>query len=394
MSIAQVTLATVAIFAGAALLDRLAARLRMPATLFYLLAGFAVSEGLVAYGIDLGIRWYHFNDVVVNVLVPIVVATSVLTLGRKRLVHSIRMLCGTSMWLVCLTIPVTAAVVFFAIDHPTGFPWLAAFVAASCFAATDPGALKPEHETPGVTATSDALEAESTAGDVIAVSAFSILVAGYMKMGAAFDLSALATAIGWSLIGGCAVGTVFGLSGSALTHLLNHRDTSVAVLPLAVTLGAFLFCQNFGVGSGAIAALVTGLILASQSRDANVSSQALVNAIGWCARVLVFVLAGVTVTRFMFVDQWLAMLVAIAAATAARWFVIRLGGTVMGAGGRQLDAEARAQLMFGGGRGCLVLALALSLPLDFEGWYTIQSMAYGLVLFSLIVHPLLLRRDY
>ena len=39
----------------------------------------------------------------------------------------------------------------------------------------------------------------------------------------------------------------------------------------------------------------------------------------------------------------------------------------------------------GGLRGAVTLALALSLPVELEGWWTVQSIAYGVVLFSLFV---------
>jgi CPA1 family monovalent cation:H+ antiporter len=42
-------------------------------------------------------------------------------------------------------------------------------------------------------------------------------------------------------------------------------------------------------------------------------------------------------------------------------------------------------LAWGGVRGTVTLALALSLPLTLDYWYTIQSIAYGVVLFTLFV---------
>lgn len=42
-------------------------------------------------------------------------------------------------------------------------------------------------------------------------------------------------------------------------------------------------------------------------------------------------------------------------------------------------------MTLGGVRGAVTLALALSLPVQLEGWWTVQSFAYGVVLFSLFV---------
>ena len=57
------------------------------------------------------------------------------------------------------------------------------------------------------------------------------------------------------------------------------------------------------------------------------------------------------------------------------------------------------RLMFVGGlRGAVTLALALSLPLELSYWWTVQSIAFGVVLFTLFVQaplmmPLLKRRE-
>lgn len=42
-------------------------------------------------------------------------------------------------------------------------------------------------------------------------------------------------------------------------------------------------------------------------------------------------------------------------------------------------------LTWGGVRGTITLALALSLPLSLDYWHTIQSIAYGVVLVTLFV---------
>ena len=47
-------------------------------------------------------------------------------------------------------------------------------------------------------------------------------------------------------------------------------------------------------------------------------------------------------------------------------------------------------LMWGGIRGAVAIALALSLSTDIPHWYTIQSAVYGVALFSLVVQTPLL----
>ena len=45
----------------------------------------------------------------------------------------------------------------------------------------------------------------------------------------------------------------------------------------------------------------------------------------------------------------------------------------------------QAIIFWGGLRGAVVVALALSIPLELEYWYTVQSIAYGVVLFTLFI---------
>ena len=90
------------------------------------------------------------------------------------------------------------------------------------------------------------------------------------------------------------------------------------------------------------------------------------------------------------------MLIGIAAAILTRSMVVWVAGglTSIIPGHQSVSNAYRLMMSVGGIRGAVTLALALSLPLELEGWWTVQSIAYGVVLFSLfiqapIVEPLL-----
>ena len=51
---------------------------------------------------------------------------------------------------------------------------------------------------------------------------------------------------------------------------------------------------------------------------------------------------------------------------------------------RKLGAFDQGLLLCGGIRGAVAIALALSLSVEIPDWYTIQSMVYGVALFSLV----------
>ena len=89
----------------------------------------------------------------------------------------------------------------------------------------------------------------------------------------------------------------------------------------------------------------------------------------------------------MFTEQWLAIIIGIIAIVIAR--IIMVFGTFpilkILPGVDAVPLRQQVVLAWGGVRGTVTLALALSLPLALDYWYTIQSIAYGVVLFTLFV---------
>jgi len=112
-----------------------------------------------------------------------------------------------------------------------------------------------------------------------------------------------------------------------------------------------------------------------------------------------FLWVGVTITLEMFELRWLAMLIAIAAVLVVRLFSVFVMLPIFNVvSADKVVFKNRILLFWGGTRGAVTVALALSLPIEIEAWWTIQSMAFGVVLFTLFIQaptvPLLLRRLY
>jgi CPA1 family monovalent cation:H+ antiporter len=120
----------------------------------------------------------------------------------------------------------------------------------------------------------------------------------------------------------------------------------------------------------------------------------------YVAEALVFLLMGVTVSLNMFQERWLAMLIGIVAILAAR--AVGVFGTAPLINRlpwvEKIPMGFQQALFIGSLRGAVVLALGLSLPVELPYWWTIQSIAFGVVIFSLFVQaPLvdpLLRRSH
>ena len=112
---------------------------------------------------------------------------------------------------------------------------------------------------------------------------------------------------------------------------------------------------------------------------------------------MLFLLLGITITVDMFTDRWLAMIIAISTVIFIRLLsVYVLLPTISLFSSTKTTVNEKIILSWGGARGAVTAALALSLPIEVEGWWTIQSMAFGVIIFTLFVQaptiPLLLKK--
>jgi CPA1 family monovalent cation:H+ antiporter len=100
-----------------------------------------------------------------------------------------------------------------------------------------------------------------------------------------------------------------------------------------------------------------------------------------------FLLVGVTITAAMFIENWLAILMAIGAILVARAISVFAGAKFISYVPRVEAIPLFDQkLMFLGGlRGAVTLALALALPTELDYWWLVQSIAFGVVVFALFV---------
>jgi Na+:H+ antiporter len=150
----------------------------------------------------------------------------------------------------------------------------------------------------------------------------------------------------------------------------------------------FLIAEDLLHLSGVMAVLASGLMVGVFSRKYKTEmTEKFWDFLAYIAESMIFLLAGITITLSMFADRWLAIIIGIIAILVAR--IIMIFGTFpilkLLPGIDAVPLKQQAVLAWGGVRGTVTLALALSLPLTLEYWYTIQSIAYGVVLFTLFV---------
>ena len=161
---------------------------------------------------------------------------------------------------------------------------------------------------------------------------------------------------------------------------------------LVLAFSSFWISEHLLGVSGVVATLAAGLTIAWRQRKHRSESDIAFaldtwQFLGFCANAMLFFVVGMSITIQMFRDHWPIMLAAILAALISRAVIVFLGAGPISRLPHVQTLNLREQnlLMWGGVRGAVAIALALSLSMDIPHWYEIQSAVYGVALFSLVV---------
>lgn len=388
MPLSSVALLFMAMLLAALLLEPLARLFRLPLSAALVAGGFAGSQILVSMDIDTGLRWFHFHDLVFFVFLPTLIFESAFGMDARLLVRNLVPILLLALPLLLLATVITAALLYAGIGHPQGFPWITALVCGALLAATDPVAVSEcakRLPVPGRLLT--LLEGESLLNDATTIVLFMLLLSAATMPGSETDWMGAGIHFLVLALGGLGIGLIFGLLAALLIRWLDRA----VIVSLLTAYGSYLVAETLLEVSGVMACLGCGLLLHHILLRLKAEQIAPVDVwwkqMGWIANSSLFLLAGATITMAMFEERWLAMLIGIAAAVMVRTAIVWIAGAITTAipGQHTISPAYRLIMSLGGLRGAVTLALALSLPLELEGWWTVQSIAYGVVLFSLFV---------
>ena len=397
--------ATVLLFAAVGLPAIFLARfLRfLPLSAWLVGAGFILGLGVEASGFDTGIRAHNFQDLVFYVLLPILIFEAAYALPHKELLQSLAPILLMATLGLLISMVVTGIGVWYGINHP-GFPFIAALLTGALLAATDPVAVVSQIKDMGAPRPLGVLvEGESLFNDATAIVAFSIVLSLALAGSAELSASAIFVDFLRSFFGGILAGAAVGIAAIFSDRLLGAQ--APAAPPIFVTViaayGGFYLAEHFLHVSGVMAVLVAGLLVSREHQHRRSPSMrqqlhAFWLALSYLFNVAVFVIMGLVITVGMFTERWLAMLIAIAAAFIGRIVAVYLSCWLAAAVFRSpVQRVYQPVLVWSGLRGVVTIALALSLPHDLPYWWTIQSIGFGVVLFTLLVqaptNPLLMR---
>lgn len=370
----------------------LAERWRLPYAAVLVLTGFIGSKLLLAFDIDTGIRHDSFRTLIFDVFLPLLIFEAAFKIDALLLRRNLFVILMLSIPVMLLSIAVTAILVYYGIGSPEGFPWIAAFLTGAVLAATDASPVTMWFAKRGVPKRLRILmDGEDLFNDATAIVAFSIFL--YLARNPAENVTFSDAFVAFliELFGGIFIGLLIGLGFLLLSRLFEDA-VQQALVSLISAYTAFIVANEMLHVSGVMAVLITGLIMGrvihndfQDERGSFVDTFWSFNA--FVAEASMFLLMGVTVTFAMFEQRWLAMLIGIAAILIARAIGV-FGTTPLINRLPWVDpvpTDYQRVLFTGSLRGAVVLALSLSLPVELEYWWTIQSIAFGVVIFSLFV---------
>jgi CPA1 family monovalent cation:H+ antiporter len=273
-----------------------------------------------------------------------------------------------------------------------GLPWSVSLLFGAMIAATDPVSVLATFRKLGVDQRLAALvEGESLLNDGIALVLLITLVRavdGEFSIGPAVGTFVL------SVMGGVAVGLALGWVGHLLIAAIDEHLTEMTV-SVAMAYGSFLAAETLHL-SGVLATVAAAMTLGHLGRArgwifSDGSERLLTDLwefLAFGANAALFLLMGLTVHVAGLTTYPGSVLIGIAAALAGRAVVAYGLGSVLPQLGFRLSWAERHVTFWGGLRGAVALAAALSLPVGFPHRAQLLAMTYGAVLFTLLAQGL------
>lgn len=301
---------------------------------------------------------------------------------------------------------ISAIVTAAGMRHFLGWPLASALLFGVLIAATDPVAVIALFKDLGLKGRLRLLvESESLFNDGVAAVLFALALAWAQSPSSPPGLASAGLALIVISGGGIVVGLLVGglallLAGRTLDHLVS------AALTTAAAYGSFLLAEHFHF-SGVLATVAAGLLIGNMAVLARspkaFSSREREFLLGlwefaaFIANSLIFLLIGVTVARIPFQGLGVkALLMAVALVLLGRLLTVYPLCLVFARSRWAISFKDQHVLWWGGLRGALALALALSLPDSIPFAYEIRIVTFGIVIFSVLFQgltmPLLLRK--
>ena len=275
-------------------------------------------------------------------------------------------------------------------------PFIWALVFGALISPTDPVAVLGLFKTVNVPETLEAkMAGESLFNDGVGVVIFTVVVAvGGSGHGGDVGVLFVTELFFTEAVGGAILGLLAGYAGYRAMHHIDEQNLEV-MITLALVMVTYAVALRLHM-SGPIAMVVAGLFIGNKGMKHAVSEttrdyiKTFWSLIDEILNSVLFLLIGLEVLVIAkLVDHVGVALLAIPVTLAARWISVLVPITILSRW-RSFTKGAIPILTWGGLRGGIAVALALSLPPN-EYKPTILTITYAVVLFSIIVQGLTIK---
>ncbi len=377
---------------AASIIAILADRLRIPYTAALVAGGLVL--GVLPFGpispLDPANRPHWLTpDVILIVFLPALVFEGSVKLNVRELLRDWMPLLILANVGVVLATLVTGCLVFWW----DGLPLLVSFLFGAIISATDPisvlAIFKNWRIDPRL---SLIIESESLLNDGTAAALFQIILAGILA--GHLNLIRGVGAFLLEVIGGAALGIVLGYAASKITARIDDPQIEITLTTL-VAYGSYLLAYHLHL-SGIIATASAGLVVGNigkpgMSPQTKTALQAFWEYLAFVMNSVIFLLIGLEVHVASLIRSYDLVLFAVAAVLIGRALSVYLLVPASNAIAESIPFRWQHVLFWGGLRGALALALALSLETSFPQRARLLDLTFGVVVFSILVQALTLK---
>lgn len=329
-----------------------------------------------------------FRNIVIDIFLPALIGEAALKLSIKNLKANALPIFFLAMGGTILSFLTTGIL----LATLTKWPIQVALTFGALMSATDPVSVISIFKSLGVNKNLAVItEGESLANDGVAIVLFKLSVFSF----------ALITSSGWGgvmigfveffkvSLGGIAIGGVCGLMASRVFRRFDDYPLENS-FSIALFYGSYFLAEHIHV-SGVIAVVVAGLILGNYGRAIGMSEktqqsiEVFWDTIAFIGNALIFYLVGLEIQNMSIQDYWGYIAAAIIISILSRSVAVYISTLGLKS---SMPTSWKHVLTWGGLKGSLSIALAMSLPSAFPQREAIVVLTFGVVLFSLVAQGL------
>jgi CPA1 family monovalent cation:H+ antiporter len=370
----------------------LAKRLRAPYTVALVAGGLMLSALRLPHlsPLDPGQRpdWLT-PDVILIVFLPALVFEGGVKLNVRDLLRNSAPL----LLLANLGVLLAALVTGYLVHWTTGLPAEIALLFGAIISATDPiSVLAIFKDLRMDKRLSLIVEGESLLNDGTAAALFQIVLAGIISghLGVSKGLGQFLFAV----LGGAVLGSFLGYAASRLTRTIDDPELQITVTAV-VAYSSYLLAYQLHL-SGIIATASAGLVVGNLgTRNCSTQTKAALESfwayVAFLMNSLVFLLIGLEIHVDALLRSWRPVLLTVGAVLVGRALSVYLLVPVSNALTEKIPLRWQHVIVWGGLRGALALALALSLDSTFPDRARVLDLTFGVVVFSILVQGLTMK---